>query len=206
MICSYRSFTWTVPGLRLPRRCSTPILHPRRPSHRLPHHLAHPMVATAAPVATGPSITTKTAIAVMAAATMARTTSAAAAMVALLARSPPHWFRRLDQCTVADLWPPVTGAHDYVPRTRVRWTAAFAGLRGHTGPLRVSRPPVRATAAAAVPASRLRPRMEPLARRQLGPVVAGQLFQLHGAPPASYLGPRLGGRLRYDAPHHSISW
>jgi hypothetical protein len=50
MICSWRSFTWTVPDLRLPRRRSTPTLHPRRPSHRL----ARLMAATAAPVATGP--------------------------------------------------------------------------------------------------------------------------------------------------------
>jgi hypothetical protein len=64
---------------------------------------------------------------------------------------------------VADLQPLVAGAHDYVPRHRACWTAASTGLRGHTGPLRVSRPPVRATtaAAAAVPAGRLGPRMEP---------------------------------------------
>jgi hypothetical protein len=45
--------------------------------------------------------------------------------------------------------------------------------------------------------------MEPLTRRQLGPAVAGLLLQLHGAPPASYLGPGLGGGLRCDAPHHT---
>jgi hypothetical protein len=111
---------------------------------------------------------------------------------------------------VADLRPPVAGAHDYVPRPRTRWTAAFASLRGHTGPLRVSWPPVRATvaavAAAVVLVSRPEPRMEPLAQCQLGPAVAGQLLQLHGAPPASYLGPGLGGELWCDAPHHSINW
>jgi hypothetical protein len=65
---------------------------------------------------------------------------------------------------VADLWPPVAGAHDYVPRPRARWTAASAGLRGHTGPLRVSRPPVQATtaiAAAAVPAGHPAPGWNP---------------------------------------------
>jgi hypothetical protein len=80
---------------------------------------------------------------------------------------------------VAVLRPLVVGAHNYVPRSRARWTAASSGLRGHTGPLSVSRPPVQATAAAAaaaVPTSRPRPRMEPLARRQLGPAVAGQLL------------------------------
>jgi hypothetical protein len=66
-------------------------------------------------------------------------------------------------------------------------------------------PPARA-AAAAVPASRPGPKMEPLARRQLGSAVADQLFQLHGAPPASYLDPGPGGGLWCDAPHHSISW
>jgi hypothetical protein len=103
----------------------------------------------------------------------------------------------------------VTGAHDYVPRPRVHWTAASAGLRGHTEPLRVSEPLVWATAVAAaaiVPVGCLGPRMEPLARSKLGPAVAGQLLQHHGAPPAPYLGPGLGGGLRYDAPHHYISW
>jgi hypothetical protein len=108
---------------------------------------------------------------------------------------------------MADLLPPVAEAHDYVPRPRARWTVASTGLRGHTGTLRVSHPPVWAVAAAAaVPASRLEPRMEPLAQRRLRPAVAGQLFQLHDSPPASYLGSGLGGGLQRDAPHHSISW
>jgi hypothetical protein len=51
--------------------------------------LARPMAATAAPVATGPSITTKTAITVMAAATTARIAPTTEAVVALLARPPP---------------------------------------------------------------------------------------------------------------------
>jgi hypothetical protein len=42
--------------------------------------------------------------------------------------------------------------------------------------------------------------------RWLGPTVVGQLFQLHGASPVSYLGPGLGGGLRRDTPYHSISW
>jgi hypothetical protein len=75
-----------------------------------------------------------------------------------------------------------------------------------TGPLRVSQPPFWAAAATTVPASCPGPRMEPLARRQLGPTVADQLFQLYGAPPASNLGPGLGGRLQRGAPHHFISW
>jgi hypothetical protein len=113
----------------------------------------------------------------MVAATTVRTTPVAEAVVALLARPPLHWFRRPDQLTVADLRPPVVGAYDYVPRPRARWTVASAGLHGHTGPLRVSRQPVRATTAAAiVPASRPGTRMEPLARRQLGPAVADQLL------------------------------
>jgi hypothetical protein len=109
---------------------------------------------------------------------------------------------------MVDLRPPVEGAHDYVLRPHARWIAAFVGFRGHTGPLRVSRPPVQATTAAvaAVPASSHEPRMEPLAQHQLGPAIAGQLLQLYGAPPASDLGPGLGGKLWCDAPHHSISW
>jgi hypothetical protein len=65
---------------------------------------------------------------------------------------------------LTDLWSSVAGAHDYVPQPRARRTAASAGLHGHTGPLRVSRPPVRATAAATaaiVPAGHPDPRMEP---------------------------------------------
>jgi hypothetical protein len=82
------------------------------------------------------------------------------------------------------LRPPVARAHEYVPQPRACWTAASAGLRSHTRPLRVSRPPVRATAAATttvVPAGRPDPRMKPLARRRLGPAVAGQLLQHHDA-------------------------
>jgi hypothetical protein len=54
------------------------------------------MAETTAPVVTGTS-TTKTAIAVMAVVTTVRTKTAAEAVVALLARAPPHWFRRQDQ-------------------------------------------------------------------------------------------------------------
>jgi hypothetical protein len=61
----------------------------RRPSHRLPCRLARLMTTTAAPVATSPSITTKTAIAVMIAATTVRTAPVAGAVVVLLARPPP---------------------------------------------------------------------------------------------------------------------
>jgi hypothetical protein len=112
------------------------------------------------------STITKTAIVVMTTATTARTTTAAEAVVALLARPPPP--------LVPTARPPMAGAHDYVLRPCARWTAASVGLRGHIGPLCVSRPPVRATAAAAatVPAGRPGPRMEPLARRRLGPAVA----------------------------------
>jgi hypothetical protein len=77
-------------GPPLPRRRSTPMLRPRWPSPRLPCHLTRPMVATAAPVATGPNPATKTTIAVMAAATTARTAPAVETVVALLARPPPH--------------------------------------------------------------------------------------------------------------------
>jgi hypothetical protein len=90
-----------------------------------------------------------------------------------------HWFRRQDQLTIADLWPPVAGAHDCVPWPCAHWTTVFACLRGHTGPLRVSQPLIQATVAAAVavvPASHPSPRVELLARRKLGPAVTGQLL------------------------------
>jgi hypothetical protein len=86
MFCYWRRFIWIVPGLRLPRRRSTPTLHPRWPSHRLLRRLACPMAEMVAPVATETRTTTKTAIAVMAAAT---TPIAAEVVVALLARPPP---------------------------------------------------------------------------------------------------------------------
>jgi hypothetical protein len=71
------------------RWCSTPTLHPQRPSHRLPRRLTCSMAETAAPVATGPSTTTNTAIAVMTVATTAKTTPAVEAAVTLLVRPPP---------------------------------------------------------------------------------------------------------------------
>jgi hypothetical protein len=70
----------------------------------------------------------------------------------------------------------MAGAHDYVPWPHARWTAASTSLRDHTGPLRISRPPVWATAAAApavVPIGHPGLRMEPLARCKMGPAVAG---------------------------------
>jgi hypothetical protein len=50
------------------------------------------------------------------------------------------------------------------------------------------------------------PGWNPLGRRRLGPAIASLLLQHHGAPPTSDFSPRLGGRLRRDAPHHSASW
>jgi hypothetical protein len=105
---------------------------------------------------------------------------------------------------VTDLRPPVAVAHDYIPRPRAHWTTASVDLRGHTGPLHISQPPIWATVAAAVLAGRHDPRMEPLARRRLRPVVVGQLLQHHDAPPAPYLDP--GGGLQRDTAHHSVSW
>jgi hypothetical protein len=104
---------------------------------------------------------------------------------------------------VADLRPPVTGAHDYVPRPRAHWTAASACFCGHTGPLRIPQPPVWATPAAAatvVPAGRPGPRMEPLTRRRLRPAIAGQILQHHDAPPAPYLSPTDSGVTHHTTP------
>jgi hypothetical protein len=50
---------------------------------------------------------------------------------------------------MTDLRPPVTGAHDRLPRPRAHRTAASAGLHGHAGPLSVTRVPTRPAAAAA---------------------------------------------------------
>jgi hypothetical protein len=110
---------------------------------------------------------------------------------------------------MADLRPPVAGAHDRLPWPGAHRTVASACLHGHAGPLSVTRVPTRpAAAAAALPAGRSRSltRLEPLGRRGLGPAIAGPLLQHHGAPPISDFGPGLGGRLRCDAPYHSVSW
>jgi hypothetical protein len=106
---------------------------------------------------------------------------------------------------MADLWPPVAGAHHCLPRPGVHMTAASACLHGHTRLLSVTRVPTRPSAA---PAGRSRSltRLEPLGQRGLGPTIAGPLLQHHGAPPTSDFGPGLGGRLRRGAPHHSVSW
>jgi hypothetical protein len=45
-----------------------------------------------------------------------------------------------------------------------------------------------------------------LGQRGLGPAIASPLLQHHGTPPTSDFSPGLGGRLRRDAPHHSVSW
>jgi hypothetical protein len=109
---------------------------------------------------------------------------------------------------MTDLWPPVAGAHDRLPWPGAHRTATSVGLHGHAGPLSVTRVPTRPAAASALPAGRSRSltRLEPLGRRGLGPAIAGPLLQHHGVPPTSDFGLGLGGRLRRDAPHHSVSW
>jgi hypothetical protein len=49
---------------------------------------------------------------------------------------------------MADLQPPVAGAHDRLPRPGAHRTAASTGLHGHAGPLFVTRVPTRPAAAA----------------------------------------------------------
>jgi hypothetical protein len=201
--CYWRRSIWIIRVLRLPQRCSTPMLRPRRLSHRSPRRLASPVAAT---VATGIK-TIRTTTTAIAAATMARTTTVVAAVVALLARPPPplplmaepaHRGRR-----------PVTETHDRLLRSCARWTASSVGLHGHIRPLPVTWIPTRppAAVAAAVPVGRARSltRLEPLGRCELGLAVAGPLLQHQGAPPTSDIGPGLGGRFRSDAPHQSVS-
>jgi hypothetical protein len=62
------------------------MLRPRQPGHRPPRRLTHPVVETAAIVAIGTRTTTRTATAVIAVAITAGTTTAVAAIIALLAR------------------------------------------------------------------------------------------------------------------------
>jgi hypothetical protein len=102
---------------------------------------------------------------------------------------------------MADLQPPMAGAHDHLPRPGAHRIAASAGLHGHAGPLSVTRIPTR-PAAAALPAARSRSltRLEPLGWRGLGPAIAAALLQHHGTPPTSDFGLGLGGQLRCDAP------
>jgi hypothetical protein len=108
---------------------------------------------------------------------------------------------------MADLRPPVVGAHDRLPRLGAHKTAPSTGFHGHSGPLSITRVPTRpaAAAAAALLAGRSRSltKLEPLGQRGLGPAITNQLLQHHGAPPTSDFGLGLGGRLRHDAPHHT---
>jgi hypothetical protein len=97
---------------------------------------------------------------------------------------------------MADLRPPVEGAHDRLPRPDAHKITASAGLHGHAGPLSVTQVPTRpAAAAAALPLghSRSLTRLEPLGRRGLGLAIASPLIQHHGTPPTSDFGPGLGG-------------
>jgi hypothetical protein len=99
---------------------------------------------------------------------------------------------------MADLRPPVTGAHDRLLQPGAHRTAASTGLHGHIGPLSVTRVPTwLAAAAAALPTghSCSLTKLEPLGQCGLRPAIAGPLLQHHGAPPTSNFGPGLGGRL-----------
>jgi hypothetical protein len=189
MICYWWRSTWIVQILRLPQRRSTPTLRPRQVGHHPPHRLAHPAVAIAATVATGTRTITRTATAVMAVATPAGTATAVATVMALLA-TPPSSLPLMAESTCHGI-------------------AASVGLHGHVGPLLVTRVPTRpAVAAAALLAGRSRSitRLEPLGQHGLGPAIASPVLQHHDAPPTSDFGPRLGGRLRRNAPHHPVSW
>jgi hypothetical protein len=107
---------------------------------------------------------------------------------------------------MADLRPPVVGAHDRLPRLGAHKTAPSTSFHGHARPLSITRVPTRpAAAAAALLAGRSRSltKLEPLGQRELGPAITNQLLQHHGAPPTFDFGLGLGGRLRHDAPHHT---
>jgi hypothetical protein len=104
----------------------------------------------------------------------------------------------------------MAGAHYRLPRPSAHRTATSVGLHGHAGPLSVTRVPTQPAAGTAVvlPVGRsyFLTRLEPLGWHELGPAIAGPLLQHHGAPPTTDFGPGLGGRLRHDPPHHSVSW
>jgi hypothetical protein len=91
-----------------------------------------------------------------------------------------------------------------VPTGQQRPQAFMATPRPYPSPGFLPSQP--AAKAAALPAGRSLTRLEPLGRRGLGPAIAGPLLQHRGAPPTSDFDLGLGGRLRRDAPHHSISW
>jgi hypothetical protein len=143
-------------------------------------------MATAATVATGTRTTIRTATTIMAVATTAGTATAVAAVIALLARpSSPLPLTAESAC-------------------HGRLTAT------HARPLSVTQVPTRPASAAVVALlaghSLSLTRLEPLGRRGLGAAITGPLLQHHGAPPTSDFGPGLGGQLRRDASHHSVSW
>jgi hypothetical protein len=89
---------------------------------------------------------------------------------------------------MVDVGQPMAGADRHVPRPGTYGTAVFAGLSGHTRSLHAPRIHARAAATATVLAGRTCSfsRLDILEWRRLGPAIARELLQHHGAPTTSY--------------------
>jgi hypothetical protein len=107
---------------------------------------------------------------------------------------------------MTDVRQPVVGAHRHVPQPGMYGTVAPASLRGRAKSLHAPEIHVRAASTTTIPAGRTCtfPRLDILEWRR--PAVTRELFQHHGTPTTSYLGPGQSSRLRCLAPHYSFSW
>jgi hypothetical protein len=158
----------------MPRR-STPAQHLRL-SGRLPprRHLRPVRLATAAPVR------------------RARTRRPPVAVrVVVVPPATPLRHRRQGFRLLADLRQPVAGVHRHVPRSTSGRLPAPAGPDGHTWLLSSSGIHTR-TAAAGFVSAPSTSQLVTLNWFGLGPAVAGELLQHHGAYSTTHY-PRLGG-------------
>jgi hypothetical protein len=138
MICYWRRFTWIVSGLRLPRQRFTPTLRPPWASQRLPCHLARPMAETTASVATKTSITTKNCTSGNGGGNNSKNSNGSrgrgGSSGQTTAPTGSDGRTNAPRPTYDHPWQ----GHVTMYPARARWTAGSAGLRGHTGPLRIS--------------------------------------------------------------------
>jgi hypothetical protein len=207
MICYWRRFTWIVSGLRLPRQRFTPTLRPPWASQRLPRHLARPMGETTTSVATKTSITTKNCTSGNGGGNNNKNSNGSGGRGGSSGQTTAPTGS--DGRTNA---PRPTYGHPWQGHVTMYPTPCPLDSRvrrpswAHRASTHLPAP-VRATAAAAaVPASRPSPWMEPLARRKLGPTGTDQLLQHHGAPPRPLALSRTGWRTpaRRTTPLHQL--
>jgi hypothetical protein len=88
---------------------------------------------------------------------------------------------------MADVCEPVAGAHHHVPRPVAHWPAMATGLHGHDRALHPIGLCPRAATAVPIGPSCASSELGTLEQRGLGPTVARELLQHHGATAAPQL-------------------